>query len=57
MNGIQSLFGGMNPEKEKEVQRSATTGGKEFSAVYATQATKDGGNTPAIRDLINRSDS
>jgi len=45
MNGIQSLFGGMNPEKEKEIQRSATTGGKDFSAVYATQASKDGGNT------------
>ena len=45
MNGIQSLFGNVTPEKEKEVQRSATAAGKEFSAVYATQAAKDGGKT------------
>lgn len=45
MNGIQSFFGGMNPEKEKEVQRSATAAGKEFSAAFATQTVKDGGNT------------
>ena len=45
MNGIQSLFGGMNPEKEKEVQRSATAAGKDFTAAFATQATKDGGKT------------
>ena len=45
MNGIQSLFGGMNPEKEKEIQRSATAAGKDFSAAFATQAVKDGGKT------------
>lgn len=45
MNGIQSLFGGMSPEKEKEVQRSATAAGKEFSATFATQTVKDGGKT------------
>ena len=45
MNGIQSLFGGMNPEKEKEVQRSATAAGKEFTAAFATQTVKDGGKT------------
>jgi len=45
MNGIQSLFGGMNPEKEKEVQRSATAAGKDFNAAFATQAVKDGGKT------------
>ncbi len=45
MNGIQNLFGGVTPEKEKDVQRSATAAGKEFSAVYATQAAKDGGKT------------
>ncbi len=45
MNGIQSLFGGMNPEKEKEVQRSATAAGKDFNAAFATQTVKDGGKT------------
>ena len=45
MNGIQSLFGGMNPEKEKEVQRSATAAGKDFTAAFATQTVKDGGKT------------
>ena len=45
MNGIQSLFGGMSPEKEKEVQRSATAAGKDFSAAFATQTVKDGGKT------------
>ncbi len=45
MNGIQSLFGSTSPEKEKELQRSATTAGKEFSSVFATQTAKDGGKT------------
>ncbi len=45
MNGIQSLFGGMNPEKEKEVQRSATAAGKDASAVFATHVAKDGDKT------------
>ena len=48
MNGIQSFFGGVTPEKEKEVQRSATAAGKDTSAVFATQTTKDGGKASAV---------
>lgn len=43
MNGIRSLFGNANPEKE--LQRSATAAGKDASAVFAAHTVREGGKT------------
>lgn len=43
MNGIQSLFGSANPEKE--LQRSATAAGKDASAAFAAHTVREGGKT------------
>ena len=45
MNGIHTLFGENSSDKAVELQRSATTAGKDASAVFATQTVKDGGKT------------
>lgn len=45
MNGIHTLYGDRKPEKAGELQRSATAAGKDASAVFATQAAKEGGKT------------
>ena len=45
MNGIHTLFGEKTPDKAAELQRSATAAGKDASAVFATQAAREGGKT------------
>ncbi|MCH5273109.1 MAG: hypothetical protein J1E35_05490 [Lachnospiraceae bacterium] len=44
MNGIHTLFGDRKPDKAAELQRSATTAGKD-TPVFAAQTAKEGGKT------------